>query len=140
MACLRAEIGSISTLARTRNVPRPVSYASLKVPSSMMIPPVGKSGPGNKLTNSSTVGFGRRLWRMCFTTATTSLMLCGGILVAMPTAIPLAPFMSKFGNIAGRHPGSSRSPSKFGWKSTVSSSMSCTIAIAASVRRASVYL
>ena len=32
--------------------------------------------------------------------------LCGGILVAIPTAIPPAPFTNKFGNWAGKTLGS----------------------------------
>ena len=37
----------------------------------------------------------------------TSLKLCGGMLVAMPTAIPETPLTSRFGNWAGRTIGSS---------------------------------
>ena len=37
---------------------------------------------------------------------TTSIRLCGGILVAMPTAIPPEPFTNKFGNDDGRTFGS----------------------------------
>ena len=37
----------------------------------------------------------------------TSLRLCGGMFVAMPTAIPDAPLTSRFGNCAGRTIGSS---------------------------------
>ena len=37
----------------------------------------------------------------------TSEGLCGGILVAIPTAIPPAPFTNKFGYSAGRTTGSS---------------------------------
>ena len=36
----------------------------------------------------------------------TSPKLCGGILVAIPTAIPVEPFTSKFGNLAGKTEGS----------------------------------
>ena len=38
--------------------------------------------------------------------ATTSRRLCGGMFVAIPTAIPLAPFTSRFGNAAGSTDGS----------------------------------
>ena len=37
----------------------------------------------------------------------TSLRLCGGMFVAIPTAIPDAPLTSRFGNCAGRTSGSS---------------------------------
>ena len=36
----------------------------------------------------------------------TSVRLCGGILVAIPTAIPLAPFTNKFGILVGKTVGS----------------------------------
>ena len=36
----------------------------------------------------------------------TSPKLCGGILVAIPTAIPPAPFTKRFGNCAGKTDGS----------------------------------
>jgi len=45
--------------------------------------------------------------------------LCGGMLVAMPTAIPVAPLTSRLGIAAGKTSGSSRVPSKFSLKSTV---------------------
>ena len=35
----------------------------------------------------------------------TSVKLCGGILVAIPTAIPLEPFTNKLGNLLGRTTG-----------------------------------
>ena len=41
----------------------------------------------------------------------TSTKLCGGILVAMPTAIPPAPLTSRFGNRAGSTTGSFSLPS-----------------------------
>jgi hypothetical protein len=37
--------------------------------------------------------------------------LCGGMFVAIPTAMPLAPLTSRFGNRAGRTTGSSSYPS-----------------------------
>ena len=43
----------------------------------------------------------------------TSFRLCGGILVAIPTAIPVAPFKSRLGSLAGRTVGSSKLSSKF---------------------------
>jgi hypothetical protein len=41
------------------------------------------------------------------TPSITSRMLCGGMFVAMPTAMPAEPFTSRFGNGAGRTVGSS---------------------------------
>ena len=40
------------------------------------------------------------------TASITSRMLCGGMLVAMPTAMPAEPLTSRFGNGAGRTVGS----------------------------------
>jgi hypothetical protein len=42
------------------------------------------------------------------TASIVSLRLCGGMFVAMPTAIPAEPFTSRFGKRAGRTLGSSR--------------------------------
>ena len=58
--------------------------------------------------------------------------------VAMPTAMPVEPFTSRFGNFDGRTVGSCSRSSKLGWKSTVFLSMSSSIATATRVRRASV--
>ena len=49
----------------------------------------------------------------------TSPKLCGGILVAIPTAIPIVPFTKMFGNLLGITTGSFSVSSKFGIKSTV---------------------
>ncbi len=49
----------------------------------------------------------------------TSRRLCGGMSVAMPTAMPIEPFSSTCGTRAGSHEGSSIVPSKFGTQSTV---------------------
>ena len=70
----------------------------------------------------------------------SSPRLWGGMLVAMPTAIPEAPLRSRSGILAGRTTGSLRLPSKFGAKSTVSFSISANISAAIRERRASVYL
>ena len=74
-----------------------------------MMPPVGKSGP-----------------LMCFIRPFTSIdvssmnataasivsrRLCGGMFVAIPTAIPDEPFTSRFGKRAGRTCGSWRDSS-----------------------------
>ena len=68
----------------------------------------------------------------------TSRRLWGGMLVAMPTAMPDEPFTSRFGTLAGRTVGSWSRSSKLGWKLTVFLSMSSSIATATRVSRASV--
>ena len=45
--------------------------------------------------------------------------MCDGISVAIPTAIPEAPFNNIEGNLAGNITGSKSEPSKFGCQSTV---------------------
>ena len=67
-----------------------------------------------------------------------SRKLCGGIFVAIPTAIPEEPFASKKGNFAGKTVGSTVDSSKFGIKSTVSFLMSSTIVSASRAILASV--
>ncbi|MGY4469650.1 hypothetical protein ACVWWK_005359 [Bradyrhizobium sp. LB9.1b] len=69
-----------------------------------MTPPVGKSGPGTMLMSSSMVSAGLSI--NATQASMTSPRLCGGMLVAMPTAMPPAPLTSKFGNLAGRTDGS----------------------------------
>ena len=59
--------------------------------------------------------------------AATSRILCVGIFVAIPTAIPVVPLQSKNGNFAGRTDGSSQVSSKFLSISTVSLLISSTI-------------
>src|SRR5215217_2417048 len=72
--------------------------------------------------------------------STTSPRLWGGILVAIPTAMPSDPLTSRLGNRAGKTSGCFRLSSKFGTKSTVSAFMSLSISVAMRVSRASVYL
>ncbi len=76
-----------------------------------MLPAVGKSGPFMNSNNSSTVTslvtvkgsrFTLVLSIMKFTASITSPRLCGGILVAIPTAIPSLPIKRRFGSFAGR--------------------------------------
>ena len=72
-----------------------------------MMPPVGKSGPGMRRTSSlsfcSGVSFGASggASSVCSMSHTVPSMisprLCGGMLVAMPTAMPVEPFTSRFG-------------------------------------------
>ena len=75
----------------------------------MINPPVGKSGPLTKPSRSSPVASGFSI--RCFTAAVISRRLCGGMLVVMPTAIPVAPFNSRLGIRAGSTAGSSSEPS-----------------------------
>ena len=103
----------------------------------MMMPAVGKSGP---LMNSisparSMSGFSIRAMQPLM----ISRRLWGGMLVAMPTAMPVLPFTSRFGNRLGSTVGSFLVSSKFGPKSTVSFSMSVSISTAILLMRASVY-
>ena len=88
-------ISSNSALARTTRLPRPVSNAERMPARPRMMPPVGKSGPGTIFMRSSSVASGNSIkWRAA---SMISLGLCGGMLVAMPTAMPLAPLTSRFG-------------------------------------------
>ena len=76
---------------------------------------------------------------MIFTTAAiSSRRLWGGMLVAMPTAIPEVPLAKRLGNRDGRTTGSFSVSSKFGTKSTVSLPMSASISMEILDRRASV--
>jgi hypothetical protein len=61
---------------------------------------------------------------------TTSRRLCGGMSVAMPTAMPDPPFNKRFGTRAGSIVGSSSEPSKFGAQSTVLAPSSCNNSVA----------
>ena len=119
--------------------PRPVLYALL-IPSLPIInPAVGKSGPETWFSiNSSIEMFG--FCNNAIKPVTNSLRLCGGIFVAIPTAIPSDPFIRRFGICVGKTVGSSRLSSKFGIKSTVSLSRSCSISAATLSILASVYL
>ena len=50
---------------------------------------------------------------------TTSLRLCGGMSVAIPTAMPVVPFNKILGKRAGKVTGSLNVPSKLSCQSTV---------------------
>ncbi|EKD67978.1 MAG: hypothetical protein ACD_48C00127G0002 [uncultured bacterium] len=82
-----------------------------------MAPAVGKSGPcTNSMSSSSVVlkeysgvswllslPFTMVIFPIMWTRASTiSFKLCGGIFVAIPTAIPSDPMRSKFGSFAGK--------------------------------------
>ena len=55
---------------------------------------------------------------LLFLVAFLFLLLAGGMLVAIPTAIPSAPFTKRFGTLTGSTAGSFSVSSKFGTKST----------------------
>ena len=61
------------------------------------------------VSSSSSVASGFCRYQM--TASATSRRLCGGMLVAIPTAIPAEPFTRRFGKRAGRTVGSCREPS-----------------------------
>ena len=79
-----------------------------------IVAPVGKSGPLTIESNSS-ISVSRSsstLLSMIFTTALmTSRRLCGGIFVAIPTAIPEEPLTKRFGILDGNTDGSCRDSS-----------------------------
>ena len=70
----------------------------------MMMPRVGKSGPLMSCIRSDRVHSGSSSTRM--QALMTSPMLWGGMLVAMPTAMPEEPFTSRLGNREGSTLGS----------------------------------
>ena len=51
------------------------------------------------------------IYKIVQTASITSPKLCGGIFVAIPTAIPLVPEIKRFGNLAGKTTGSFSLPS-----------------------------
>ena len=107
---LRSLLATSSIAVRARSVmdPRPVWYASAMPARPTMNPPVGKSGPG--ISRRSSRAFSTRDAAAFSASHTvpsiTSRRLCGGMLVAMPTAIPAEPLTSRLGNGAGRTAGS----------------------------------
>ena len=74
-----------------------------------ILPPVGRSGPGTNRIRSSRVAVGVLI--RCRSAWITSTRLCGAMLVAIPTAIPVAPLTTRFGKAAGSTAGSSSWPS-----------------------------
>jgi hypothetical protein len=106
-----------------------------------IVPPVGKSGPGTawRTARSRSSRGACRSSIAAIVPSITSRMLCGGMFVAIPTAMPVDPLTSRFGNGVGRTVGSSEVSSNVGRKSTVSLSRSDIIVSASFSRRASVY-
>src|SRR5678810_17767 len=102
-----------------------------------MYAPVGKSGPLMIFLISVIDKSGLSI--MAIVALMTSLMLWGGMFVAIPTAMPDDPLTRRFGMPAGRTFGSVRWSSKFGAKSTVFLSMSASSSVAIRMSRASVY-
>ncbi len=74
-----------------------------------MKPAVGKSGPGITFISLSSEVSGSSM--SSINPSQISLRLCGGMLVAMPTAMPPLPLISRFGTLAGRTSGSFSVPS-----------------------------
>ena len=74
-----------------------------------IVPPVGKSGPDMCLISSSIdiLGLLIKLTQPLI----TSVKLCGGIFVAIPTAIPEEPLTSRFGIFVGKTSGICSLPS-----------------------------
>ncbi|MNZ79588.1 hypothetical protein D3C78_981950 [compost metagenome] len=75
----------------------------------LMIAAVGKSGPGMNCISSSMVMSALSI--SARQPSMTSPRLCGGMLVAMPTAIPLEPLTSRLGILVGMTAGICSVPS-----------------------------
>ena len=123
--CFPPDISSISASALKVIFPRPVVYACFIPSRPSIVAPVGKSGPFIIDINSSSVTLSSSI--IFIIPFTNSVKLCGGILVAIPTAIPDEPFASNAGILAGNTVGSCSLSSKFGIKSTVFLSISDNI-------------
>ena len=136
MLSLPLFVVSMCARARIFIFPRPVSYARINPSTPNISPAVGKSGPLMCSISSNVVMF------LSSISATSpliiSLMLCGGILVAIPTAIPSDPLINRVGTAAGSTVGSFSVSSKFGCKSTVFFSRSLSISPESFVIRDSV--
>ena len=74
-----------------------------------MVAPVGKSGAGMCAISSAELSSGVSI--SARQASITSPRLCGGMLVAMPTAMPPAPLTSRLGNRDGITTGSRSCPS-----------------------------
>ena len=110
---VRLFISSTSTTARIMIEPRPVRYASSMPWRPTIKALVGKSGPFTIVSSFSNKSFGSASGFSSdqTTPSTTSFKLCGGIFVAIPTAIPALPFTRRFGKRLGRTVGSCDLPS-----------------------------
>ena len=72
----------------------------------MMMAPVGKSGPLMYCISSSSDASGWSIRQHM--PSMTSPILCGGMFVAMPTAMPVDPLTKRFGKWLGSTTGSFR--------------------------------
>ncbi len=107
--CPRAN-SSTMCVARMRIDPRPLDWIARRSSADEMIcPPPGKSGPGTISCRRAASMPGSR--RTATAAAAISRRLCGGISVAMPTAMPDAPLSRTIGRRAGNRRGSSVEPS-----------------------------
>ena len=97
------------TESRMTTEPRPVISAWRAPVRPMISPPVGKSGPGTMSSSASSSISGLSI--SARQASTTSPRLCGGMLVAMPTAMPPAPLTSRLGMREGSTVGSLSEPS-----------------------------
>ena len=102
--CLFPLISSISASALIVTFPLPVVYACL-IPSLPRIrAPVGKSGPFTNPINCSSVTLSSSI--ILIIPLITSVKLWGGMLVAIPTAIPEEPLIKRVGILDGSTVGS----------------------------------
>ncbi len=102
-------LSSTSASARILMDPLPVRYASRIPWRPKICAPVGKSGPLTNCIRSSGVASGfSSTW---VTASMTSPRLWGGMLVAIPTAIPWEPLTRRLGKRDGSTTGSSVEPS-----------------------------
>ena len=119
--------------------PLPLKYISC---SSSELATIGasfeKSGPLIIFNKSFKSDFG--FSRTFIVASITSLILCDGMSVAIPTAIPDVPFKSIIGSFDGKITGSSNEPSKLGCQSTVPDLSSEINKLAKFVNFDSVYL
>ena len=104
MASLSFLIFSIDVLPRMTIEPLPVSKADLIPDLPIICAPVGKSGPGIISSKSSEDIEGSSI--IAKQPSIISPKLCGGMLVAIPTAIPPAPLTNRLGYFAGKTVGS----------------------------------
>ena len=98
---------SISATARIMTRPRPVSYASRTPFRPKISHPVGKSGAFTYSIRPSVSISGLSIYATH--ASSTSLRLCVGIFVAIPTAIPDEPFTKRLGIRVGITVGSTNS-------------------------------
>ena len=109
IADLPPRSSSMCARARMTIRPRPVRYASRMPCRPTTIDPVGKSGPFTCFIRSSTFASGLSISSTIASTISPSR--CGGMFVAIPTAIPAEPLTSRFGKRDGSTDGCLRDSS-----------------------------